>query len=410
MAGFRYHPARPFCFLSALLVILLLGTAGAHAQSTEADQLERVWRNTMVVFPQNPTSITGRAAMLPRLLEWYRPVGRLPAVIFMHGCSGLSMGSSQVTRMIRAYASAGFVVFAPNSLDRPRPPYCTGVGEVSGTDHTSLPLRLAELDMVRAKVAAMDWVDQDNLFASGHSLGGWTLSQYSGTAFRALAPFGLHCLATRVLQNKRGIQAPESVPVIVAQGDADEWYPTVNLKVTNCGAHAEMRQPNRVHLLLPGIPHDVTRDPSVMPAVVAFFRQHAGRPIQPLAPAASAPSVRFDGDWTGSLRCAAYGPFQAATHQIVFAIRGGKFRWRTQVAAGTRGFDGMVSEAGHVSALGLIIKTEVLETSDPRANLAEAETSISWPIAVDARIQANRMSGMAVWNNQPCAVEMTHRA
>lgn len=397
-------------FLIAAGTVALAATFAQHgvAAPTDPDDpqaLERVWQNTLVVFPQNPTAITGRVNNLPTVLDWYKPEKKMPAVVFLHGCSGLHMHSSQVTRMVRAFAEAGFVVFAPNSMDRPRNPYCNGIGDRANMDGMSISLRMAELNMVRERIKQFSWVDRDNVFSAGHSLGGWTLSQYKGTEFRALAILGAHCQSTTLMKNERGVLAPESIPVIAVLGGNDEWFPSMNLQSTNCGSFAEMKNPNRQSLVLKGVPHDVSVDPSAMPAVVNFFKRHAREEIKSLV-ASTASSQKYDGDWAGTMTCQSQGQAAGFIQRPKFTVANGAFQWRVQVPAGARGFDGQISELGLVSAKGLILKTDVLDASSGQANVTEAFGGTPWPIAMDAKVDGERMIGLANWGNQPCTISL----
>ncbi|MFN4310077.1 MAG: dienelactone hydrolase family protein [Ferrovibrio sp.] len=259
-------------------------SAPVAAEPTDPDDpraLDNVWTRTLVVFPQAPDVYFYRAGQnLDYAIEQYAPKN-LPALIFLHGCSGLSISSTQTTKMIRSLAEAGFVVFAPNSLDRPRKTYCYSPQQLF-IDTTSIPQRLGELRYVLEQIKKMDWIDQSNLFVGGHSLGGWTVTQWTGNDFRAAFITGATCQPTTRMQQKPGVQLPLETAVISLLGSSDEWF-NYNLIANNCGGFPEMKdKPNRKFMLLRGVSHDVTEDPAAMPAIIEFLKAHASRPIEPV--------------------------------------------------------------------------------------------------------------------------------
>ncbi len=53
---------------------------------------------------------------------------KLPAVIYLHGCSGFHTGQ----RLVTAFLDAGYAVFAPNSFARPGREELCGLGDMDG--------------------------------------------------------------------------------------------------------------------------------------------------------------------------------------------------------------------------------------------------------------------------------------
>ncbi|MGI8709494.1 MAG: alpha/beta hydrolase family protein, partial [Acidimicrobiales bacterium] len=105
--------------------------------------------------------------------------GRFPLVIFSHGVTGKATFYNQV---LRAWASAGYVVVAPDyplsNLDAPGGPTVSDVGQQPGDASFVLDQFLGdaksakELPAPLAKVA--DHIDGDHIAAVGHSLGAIT--------------------------------------------------------------------------------------------------------------------------------------------------------------------------------------------------------------------------------------------
>jgi dienelactone hydrolase len=376
-----------------------------HPDANNPEQLQRVWNNTLVIFPQNPGGISGRISAIEVMVDRYKPT-KHPAVIFLHGCSGLHMTSPQISRMMRAFVDAGYVVFAPNGLDRPHDPYCSGVANPDKTDRFMISKRLGELLMVRERIKQFDWVDQDNVFAAGHSQGAWAISQYTGTEFRGLAMMGYPCTDSRFLNAAAGVQAPFSVPAISVFGNADEWYPMLNLAREHCSNSPSFRnKPNRKSIVLPGVMHDVSADPRSMPEIVAFFNQHATQAPMPVAVEQVA-TTRFDGDWSGQFTCPGHHSARPFSSYPTLSVREGKFSWRVQTPSGMRGFDGQFYESGMVYAKGIVFKSELVAPEKIGAIPVEAFGAAPWFITMDAAVVGEKVSGEATWGNQPCTITL----
>lgn len=170
--------------------------------------LANAWYDTLVVFPNEPQNYLTRAGRnLTPAVERFKP-SKLPALIFLHGSTGLAVGSTQTTQMIRSFAEAGFVVFAPNSLDRPRMPYGNASTLTIVPEATAIKQRVAELESTLRHIRELPWIDQENLFLAGHSMGATAAAQYRGTAFKAIALLGTNCQEIIVWNAAQGVAAP----------------------------------------------------------------------------------------------------------------------------------------------------------------------------------------------------------
>jgi predicted dienelactone hydrolase len=153
-----------------------------------------------------------------------KPAGTLPAVIFSHGFHGCA---TQSRFLATAFASAGYVVFAPNHRDAtcaggsarladgPEVPF----SDPTGWDETTYRDRA---DDVRRLIAALEtdasWqarIDWSRLGLAGHSLGGYTVLGLGGAwpswklgrvkAVLALSPYSKPFTVHRTLA---GLAAP----------------------------------------------------------------------------------------------------------------------------------------------------------------------------------------------------------
>jgi dienelactone hydrolase len=260
--------------IPAVLLMLIAVFAAQEARADEATELNRVWANTLVVIPQEPDVYFYRAERnLDLAIEKLTPGKKYPAVVFLHGCSGLSLGSTQVTRMIHNMAAAGFVVFAPNSLDRPHPPYCDPKTLKSYIDFNKVGLRIAEAKMVRERIANFDWIDTENVFLAGHSMGGMTTHNYAvADHFRGYVVLGYHC-GPHTDRRLEGIKTPAGRPILSVLGDADEWFAGGPNRAVNCGQYMRAHSAGK-SVVLKEAPHDISAHPDGMKLVVEFLRSN----------------------------------------------------------------------------------------------------------------------------------------
>jgi dienelactone hydrolase len=207
--------------LSALVMLVLGQTVQAHHSPlpTGMSKAEAAWLWGHYTIPANITRDNSP--------YWYRyehtdinkinsppwmevaaghtkPDARAPAVLVMHGCSGIfgSPNSYQVFFMER-----GFAVFEPDSFARP--------------DHTckygDLDTRTEDLEYALAKMQELPWVDQDRILLMGISQGGATVARWSKPGFAAHIILADNCDGTNPL-------APADIPVLAVVGGEDENY------------------------------------------------------------------------------------------------------------------------------------------------------------------------------------------
>ena len=237
--------------------------------------LERVWLGTRVVFPQTPKHFFARPESgLDRAVAELQPQN-LPAVIYLNDCEPLHMASNEMLRTVSGLAEAGFAVFVPNSLDRPRAAFCNDAKTYEATPE-AVRLRVSELLYVRERIQGLSWVDPQNVFAVGSGLGGVAVTKLANASFPAVAAVGVNCHPTGL---QPGITASDSVAVLVLAGSRDTTL-RANPLNRNCAARAEMHKANRHAVILDNVGHDVTDDPKAVPQIAEFLKSHRLRPIQ----------------------------------------------------------------------------------------------------------------------------------
>lgn len=397
--------------VSALMLVLAATAFGSDARSApdepnDVQALENVWSNTLIVFPDRPSSFITRGRNLDRMLELHPVTGRYPAVVFMHGSTGLSMHSTQVTKMIRSMAEAGFVVFAPDSLARPVAPYADATTFKSRIGVPEVQARIAEADMVRKRIASFAWVDADNISVAGFSMGAMTVHNIPTGDFRAYIILGYHC-GPHSSRQLEGVKIPFDKPILAIRGQNDEWYAGGPNAGVNCGMYFR-NYTNAQSIVYPRTPHDVSQHPDAMKEVVAFLRKNAMHEIAPVASSASqVPSSRFDGTWAGLMECSALAGGKPFTNVVNLQVASGTFKWRIQVPAGVRGFSGSITEPGEFSASGLIGANGLLEDVPPSAE----NTLVKWaivfggPVVDDKTIEAD-----GGWGTNPCKMTLRKAA
>jgi len=146
---------------------------------------------------------TEKECLIPGVPDAKEPV---PAVIFLHGCSGWNNRQARVMDLIKYN---GFTTFSPNSFARPgRKRKCGRVGRYT------INLRLEEIRYALKQIRKLPWIDQSRLVLAGFSEGGLAAARYKGGEFKAVIVMGWGC--------RRGILSPPNhVPVLNIVGKND---------------------------------------------------------------------------------------------------------------------------------------------------------------------------------------------
>jgi dienelactone hydrolase len=185
----------------------------------------------MVAGAQERVTFTGPGLELRGVL--YQPEGRgpFPAVVLLHGCSGLWARDQELTRSHefwgRHLRDRGFIALLVDSFG-PR-----GEKEICTQQQRGIrPSRERADDAWAAQLwlAASPAVDPDRIFVLGWSNGGTTALNAvlrrppeKGTGFRAAVAFYPGCGALA----KAGPYRP-AAPVLIQAGRADDWTPAAD--------------------------------------------------------------------------------------------------------------------------------------------------------------------------------------
>jgi len=141
-----------------------------------------------------------------------KPGARAPAVLVMHGCSGIfpSPAAYRVFFMERGYA-----VIEPNSFARPG----------HSCDASSLKQRLEDLGYAYEKIRELAWVDQNRIVLMGISQGGAAVANWDQSGFAA------HIILANNCGGKQP-RAPADIPVLAVVGENDRYYNGTSCQVS----------------------------------------------------------------------------------------------------------------------------------------------------------------------------------
>ena len=194
-------------------------------------ELERTWQAARVRIPK-PGGGYIRTTVKELDSASYAIAGAWPTVIYLHGCAGVWSGTYA---RIDFLARNGYAVIAPVSLAREKyPKSCDPQTHRAGLHRPTLRIRQNDAGYAIAKAKAFPWVDDDSVFLMGLSEGGLTTATFFSTSpeksVRARIVEGWTCRAG--WYEYKGINAPDSEPVLTLVGSKDPWYQNLRTKGT----------------------------------------------------------------------------------------------------------------------------------------------------------------------------------
>lgn len=247
------------------LAVLLLG-GGAQAQERKPPA-HRTWQRAVVALPSQPKGgVLGRMGekRVRDALAALPAGSRFPAVLYLHGCSGMSPENFDYLHLL---TEEGFAVVAPDSFARPgRPETCDPklhAGIPGAPQREAVEMRQEEIRYARGRMGKLKWVDKNNLFLMGHSQGGGAAAAYSGGGFRGLILTGALC--------PFGLNAPPGTPVLALYSENDPWLHGRDPRSCEAKA-AERGRPIEFHLF-PGGFHNQAKNPEARELIRAFLKR-----------------------------------------------------------------------------------------------------------------------------------------
>jgi dienelactone hydrolase len=176
---------------------------------------------------------------------------KAPAVLFLHGCSGLIRGGLGYRILLM---SEGYAVFEPDAFARPG----------YACEKSSLSMRREELIYALGQMRSLQWIDQERIILMGNSQGGRTVAQWDQPGFAAHIILAAGC-DTHGDTNRRSPRAPDDVPVLSVMGSKDDYFAD-----SSCQISREVGGSKSI--LIPGAGHDIMGHPELKQAVKAFLR------------------------------------------------------------------------------------------------------------------------------------------
>jgi dienelactone hydrolase len=144
-----------------------------------------------------------------------KPGAKAPAVLVLHGCSGMSYGSTEYRRY---FINSGYAVFEPNSFARPGREACK---------RNALPARIEEIQAALFEIQQLAWVNQDQVYLMGISEGGVAVAGWGKPGFAAHIILATDC----VDYSDRVPETPAGVPVLAVVGGNDQYSKGASCKV-----------------------------------------------------------------------------------------------------------------------------------------------------------------------------------
>jgi dienelactone hydrolase len=169
---------------------------------------------------------------------------KAPAVLMMHGCSGIIRSPAAYRVFLM---ELGFAVIEPDSFARP--------------GHTckygALDARTADLDHAYKMLRQLPWVDQNRIVLMGISQGGAAVARWDQPGFAAHIILANNCDGGKP-------RAPEGIPVVAVVGEEDE-----HSKGSSCDVKRKIKGSQSV--VIPNAPHGIIDYPEAEQAMKQMF-------------------------------------------------------------------------------------------------------------------------------------------
>ena len=167
---------------------------------------------------------------------------KAPAVLFLHGCSGIIRGNVGYRILLM---TEGYAVFEPDTYARPG----------HSCDTSSIATRLEDAAHALSQIRALPWIDQDRIVLMGLSEGGRTVRAWKEPGFAAHV----------IISAPADARAPAGVPVLAIAGDEDDYANPQSYRENGRAGASKS-------ILIAGAGHDILALPETMIAIKDFLR------------------------------------------------------------------------------------------------------------------------------------------
>jgi len=256
--------------MRALFICLVSFFFAATACAKAAD-LDKTWSAGRLTWRGEGGVVSGLLG--DSLAEAAKSLGprKAPAVVYLHGCSGLDEISAATARFL---AEAGYVVVSPDSFARAaRPASCNVASHVGSLYRGGLALRRAEAAYAVAQVRRLPFVDPRRVYLYGFSEGAIAAATVTGVAVKARVVEGWSCHAG--WPEYAGLHAPPGQPTLTFTSRDDPWFQAEWAR-GDCGDYMKGRHGSRSIVFAPPDPlsaqHYVSESPRVRETILRFLR------------------------------------------------------------------------------------------------------------------------------------------
>ena len=172
-----------------------------------------------------------------------KPGATAPAVVFLHGCSGMIRGAARATSYRGMLMEMGFAVIEPDSYARPD----------HTCDNSSASMRRDEAAYALEQLQSLPWLDPDRIVLVGFSEGGRAAGLWDQPGFAAIVILGARATPA----------APDGVPVLAVAGANDSWAKPETYAV-------KWSAPSQA-VLIEGADHEILSHPEFTPILQSFL-------------------------------------------------------------------------------------------------------------------------------------------
>ena len=243
---------------------------GAAWQHTPASLADAVANGALVL----PAAATGKGVYAGRFRDAPAVAGRFPAVIFVHGSSGL--GLKAIGEWQLWLASLGVASLAPDSFALPdRITYTSPIDKA--TYERIHALRASEIAAALATLLKQPWVDPGRIALAGTSEGAVAVARYGGNEFAGRIVYSWSCEPNYFVAEPRNAFEPDK-PALNVISSVDPYFSPANAWLGNPAAKghcADALKDNRkaTIVLVPGAPHTLINLPQARGATATFVAE-----------------------------------------------------------------------------------------------------------------------------------------
>jgi dienelactone hydrolase len=192
---------------------------------------------------------------------------RYPAVIYLHGCTGIF--PQHDIGWAKFLASNNIVVVMPDSMARPNRKSNCDPTIKGGTNKfpQAYEYRQQEISYAKDQILKSEWWDGKNLFLMGHSEGGIATAQSSHNGFSGIIISGWTC-TQRNAPNFDGIYSSKDIPVLAIAFLDDAWRKDKAAE-GRCAEKADGRNLTQIDLV--GSEHNTYENKKAREAAIEFI-------------------------------------------------------------------------------------------------------------------------------------------